>query len=547
MEKGSSTFSDGSRALARHWLNECSNNHQSCMSTAGSKCRPTRLIKIEPLPSGFQLFLDTTSRLETYITLSYCWGSKRPLRLLKSNLAKFVVHIAWESLPQVFKDAVVATSYLGIGFLWIDALCIIQDSQEDWYEQSTKMSEVYQNAWCNLSALDTEDSTEAMISPRIAKDHAPIFLYSECEDGPPQRYNLIQSDWWTQGVERAAVNRRAWVLQERLLARRILHFGRNQLFWECKVLRACEQWPAGRLLTDRQGWDPSYAHRLAQMITVGDGSQTQPFHQKNDRMKRSSEMNFVWGCILHRYTACNLTMPGDKLVAISGIVKQLQQAQSDEYFAGLWKREFIHSLLWLYPHGGRRPVTYRAPSWSWASLEGEAENHRPCTDCVAMASMESVKISSVTGDATGAIKEGILNLKCRTHPSFCHSRDGLSLKLSIESLDLPPSTGISESNSITAYADIDSTELPKNLLCAPLKYHNGSDKNTVFLKTAGLIIQPSPHQEGSYERVGMFEFEILQWSVPDDQPWQVLSYEVKGGSIIEIDNPDYPEQVITVI
>jgi len=179
----------------------------------------------------------------------------------------------------------------------------------------------------------------------------------------------MDSDFWENATTDAPLNRRGWVLQERLLPPRVLHFDREQLLWECHELDACEAYPlgiphgSGTVFTHFKGLDPS-----------SDGKRLRVLSGQNS----DQDLNryHLWNRILGSYMRCDLTCEEDKLIALSGIAKDMHLLD-DEYLAGLWRRQLPGQLLWKIndckqANGlpSRRPHNYRAPSWSWASVDG---------------------------------------------------------------------------------------------------------------------------------------------------------------------------------
>lgn len=127
-----------------------------------------------------------------YLTLSHRWGARPALALTKSKISLWSSNIPLEDLPQTYRDAVVATTRLGFEYLWIDALCIIQDSKEDWYREASAMSDVYINSICNLSALHAQDDSDGMFSTRKPEENFPI-VSALTSEKRPQRPLYIES------------------------------------------------------------------------------------------------------------------------------------------------------------------------------------------------------------------------------------------------------------------------------------------------------------------------------------------------------------------
>ena len=255
--------------------------------------------------------------------LSHCWGTSQFLRLTTSTLNRLQKGFNLAELPPTFQDAIMVTRALGINFLWIDALCIIQGSIVDWQHEAALMSQVYSNSVCNVSALDAHDSTGGLFLDRETSN-IPYCTLKICRKFRRERlYEFAYTDLWSDSVQHAPLSRRAWVLQERLLAPRVLHFGKRQLLWECNELRACEVYPAGMhatALTDSSSGDKFLKKSFTTMLQAASDN-TLTFSQRFE----------TWFELVQYYSKCKLTISGDKLVAISGIVKRLQPSFKTDY------------------------------------------------------------------------------------------------------------------------------------------------------------------------------------------------------------------------
>jgi hypothetical protein len=243
-----STASDACWALAHQWYTNCIRNHPACNQVANKEAWfPSRLIETGTADNPL-LRLRITNEIPPdgpYLTLSHCWGTASIFKLTTSNLDQMKDNIAIMDLPKAFQDAIFITRRLGIRYLWVDSLCILQDSIEDWRAESALMGDVYRNSVCNIAATGASNSEEGCFVERS------IPLVQPCRtnlawNGPQEiPYLVANRNFWEENLSDAPLNRRAWVIQERLLAPRVLHFGREQLFWECHMLDACETYPKG--------------------------------------------------------------------------------------------------------------------------------------------------------------------------------------------------------------------------------------------------------------------------------------------------------------
>lgn len=177
--------------------------------------------------------LETHGLKGQYVALSHCWGLNRHIVTNKINLDTHKRSIPFGSLPKTFQDAVVLTKRIGIHYIWIDSLCIIQDDVQDWKSEAAKMADVYRDAYCTLAATGSRG------------DHEGIFVQRTSQDICTLRYNAKDIDLLVTYIEEdvntlkdflifSPLSQRAWCLQEKLLSPRIINFTRSRAIWECR-------------------------------------------------------------------------------------------------------------------------------------------------------------------------------------------------------------------------------------------------------------------------------------------------------------------------
>ncbi|KAK0754594.1 heterokaryon incompatibility protein-domain-containing protein [Schizothecium vesticola] len=356
---------ESSISLVRRWIATCE-EHDDCRLRSLSDVYKTqgrprfaRIIDVQEGPSDPRLSdVDKIPAGAIYMTLSHCWGDPKhkPLTLTLNTLVAFKAGIPWNKIPKTFADAMVFTRNMGIRYIWIDSLCIIQDCADDWESQSAVMCEVYSGSYLNLAATGAADSRGGLFAERDGRLVQPLRV---AQPWPPRKpsssdvryYNVVDEKEWGSEVERAPLCQRGWIIQERALARRSLHFGRRQLYWECTSMRASESVPLGYPggYRDFKRLDPLLLYRTPTGAALVE----------------------TWGRLVENYTRAGLTKETDKLVAISGLAKALA-AQSDiPYLSGLWNYDLKHQLLWWAESASKRPDIFRAPSWSWASTNSK--------------------------------------------------------------------------------------------------------------------------------------------------------------------------------
>ena len=212
-----------------------------------------------------------------YLTLSHCWGNGPTKRLTEKEVSAFKKGLDLEKLPQSFRDAITVVKCLDHFYLWVDSLCIIQDNAQDWRRQSALMADIYQGSWCSIAATGAVDGSGGLFqfSDRVPiplqrlyvsipgdKDD-PLWKFGDKDDDEdwlfephpnehsrwrgfaPGIYEVCDTDMWYRNIADSPLGHRAWIVQERLLASRVLHFAQDELFWECNKLKACERYPCG--------------------------------------------------------------------------------------------------------------------------------------------------------------------------------------------------------------------------------------------------------------------------------------------------------------
>lgn len=201
---------------------------------------PTRVIDIGMSATDKLRLVRTGAHIRArYTALSHCWGNiteSEKFRAKKGNMAEISREINHNRLPRTFRHAIKVTRELGVRYLWIDSICIIQDDPEDWATESHKMETVFSSAYCTIAASSARSSVDGFLKkgrvPRSCVIHrspaaGTLFLAPSIDD--------FQKD-----VEESILNTRGWVFQERALSRRTIFFTSNQVYWECGHGVRCE-------------------------------------------------------------------------------------------------------------------------------------------------------------------------------------------------------------------------------------------------------------------------------------------------------------------
>lgn len=200
------------------------------------------------------------------------------------------------------------------------------------------MGKVYKNALCNISATGASDSSIGCFWDRNPLLAQPCNIEFEWDLPLKGSFYCVDASLWPKNIGEAPLNRRAWVTQERILSPRVLHFGVQQIFWECHAMEACEAFPSCL---------PKAPDPLTFIVRTG-LKRKQPSLKENDNFlgKELPDLGMDHrDGILGIYTRSSLTRPEDKLIALSGLVKELSLLLNDNYLAGLWKNRLASQLL----------------------------------------------------------------------------------------------------------------------------------------------------------------------------------------------------------
>ena len=421
-----STGDEATASLAFKWLQTCRLDHgRQCLDSDGDThvdFMPKRLIAVgdQDVEPKLVVWEDIGMKSTAYATLSHCWGENPSfLTLTSSNIENFKQGINESTLPRSFCDALLTCRRLGIKYIWIDSLCIMQSgyaSERDWFEHATDMHLIYRHCELNIAidhAASPDKGAFATRNPNVLQDccvwtplpiNCPPDVMDRkwtAENDEHMRCGLVSVDQHTMltiftydqtsTVEKIdyALRGRGWVFQERLMSPRVLHFAEDRIAWECRQSAFNEYLADGRpcgcnvksperslfsvprtdelndMAANKPHWWQSSANiarmRIQELQESGETAATiQPNHMA------------WWECI-KAYSKRQLTYPDkDKLVAFASIPKSFADQFHSNYSAGFFQIDLPAGLLWTsQDRTRRRALNYRAPSWSWASLDGE--------------------------------------------------------------------------------------------------------------------------------------------------------------------------------
>ncbi|THU89040.1 HET-domain-containing protein, partial [Dendrothele bispora CBS 962.96] len=361
-------------------MNECISKHSNCPRPSLTPL-PTRVIDCED-PSKPHLFI-TQGILSPYAALSYVWGSDTSHITLTSNFDTYVDDIDPSIIPKTIRDAITVTHGLGMRYLWVDAFCIIQDSNEDKNRELIRMGQIYRDAYITIIASCASRGNAGILHdrpiPASYATHPRLPFY--CKDGRLGTVSVSTDSPPSNEQMKEPVNHRAWCLQERLLSPRKLIYATDSLQYQCQ--------------TDTIAVNNSLNQQAVEKLnnlcfSLSDTEIPDKMVSWMDQDWGTLQME--WVLVVSDYTRRSLTQKTDKLPAFAGIAEQFARiwhTRSGQYFAGLWEKHLLRDLLWfrepwsfgwLDDQPRPRPKVYLAPSWSWASVAGHVRVQPP-VDC----------------------------------------------------------------------------------------------------------------------------------------------------------------------
>ncbi|KAF7935961.1 uncharacterized protein EAE98_002181 [Botrytis deweyae] len=362
--------------LIKKWIKECDSNEECVEFREFSKNKanflPTRLLYLGDGTTGqCPQIVETRDLLEDrsemakqqlqYACLSYCWGSDLPLTTTSSTLSRYKSELPEHKMPQIFQDAIAVSRGLGMQYLWIDAICILQDVLEDWERESLMMSDIFYHSFVTIGAATARSCRDSIFSPRedlsctlsfqssLSKEVVGSYcIYLSKMLEKPSEIDLSNSIWASRG----------WVWQEQIMAQRLLVFGEKMVHLKC------------------------HGYIYSEDGTVGNVSSS--YILRASRFQTSYISPDDWETWMIDFSGRQFTFPSDKLASVSGLALAFErvmptQGQPSEYLAGHWRNEYFDvSLQWAITPENKvsfhnmikdlhDPEKYCAPSWSWAS------------------------------------------------------------------------------------------------------------------------------------------------------------------------------------
>lgn len=348
-----------------------------------------------------------------YVALSHCWGGDLPVKLTTANYESFQRGLPWGSLPNTFQDAATVAVRFDIAYIWIDALCIIQDDASDWAKEAAQMADVYSNAHFTISAASSKDGSISFLKQQRTM---PLVLGLEDDtglDSPPEQ--LLARKRFETGIHSYGkvldatldpTDLRGWIMQEKVLSRRTMVFSSEEVQWECRKARVCEC--SGITPWDSDIDQQMHGRARQEPRKASHGPASLETWRSSPEQRHES-----WNTLVSDYTLRSLTKETDKLVAFSGMARKFSSYDNSAYYAGIWQSSLPAGLCWyVYQHyrvQSLLPQSYIAPSFSWASVKGNVDIMPAASGGFACA-VNNVDVSLATADLFGAVHSGSITL-----------------------------------------------------------------------------------------------------------------------------------------
>lgn len=327
----SQTLSDASIRFVKSKFKTCLEDHPLCKRGRQAQRYPARLLNVQGRDQA-KVYLEESNTDTTgpYFTLSHCWGDLQPIKLTSETELSLRDGKYIKELPKTFQDALLFCQEFEVPYLWIDSMCIFQDNLDDWAIQAANMCDVYANAACNIAASGARNCSAGLSFERDVLAQQPFFLDRVDRGGKKLPSCIVfPPEWMALSVDMGPLNQRAWVMQERLLSKRIVHFSSTGVFWECPSDQSSDvfpQWLPSQVRSTGIVGSVYLKRRIYETIGLLSLDQTPGWNQG---------LYKDWECFLMAYTQCQMTVESDVFVALNGIVQEVSKVTGDRFVAGL--------------------------------------------------------------------------------------------------------------------------------------------------------------------------------------------------------------------
>jgi len=354
------TGSSQSLRLVKEWLDRCVKTHTTCRTSAARQL-PSRLLHIAGRGQETEVQLVRTDTLPVgadvrYVALSYCWGSQSTQKLTVSTEKSLVQGVKARSLPQTIKDAIAVASELGLSWIWVDSLCIIQDSAEDWKREAARMCDVYLGCFLCIAARGASNNSEGLFAFRDPFRQSPcVIVARDGEDYVAAWPPLRASRPWP-------LEARGWVLQERTLPPRMVKYG-SYICWECRESDVDE------FGLETHAQFPAFAGALERIIREFYATVVQK--PQSGQVADDRIVLKMWRALVSEYSSTTLSFIADRYAAINGLVSAIQRSRGWIPKWGLWQTHMFNGLCWTVVSESKVGRTGVGPTWSWLSVDGQ--------------------------------------------------------------------------------------------------------------------------------------------------------------------------------
>ena len=512
-----STASESSFALARGWLRDCRANHRLCNHISDVDfAPPTRVIDVGMRDAKLlpRLYLSSTKDVNMeYVALSHCWGRTKPAILKKHLLRTMTRSINWHRLPKTFQDAILVTRRLGYRYLWIDSLCIMQDSREDWIQESGNMQNVYANCVLTIAASWGKGSGAGLFINRKPLNQQPCRVFRNGCAGLYVQPKLTDVSKTARVFNPESLEKRAWAFQERVLPARVLSYRSFELQWDCLESHGSESWPTGL----RRRAERLEAQGLRRYLQYGpqntDLREISLLKARSGRFDPNLMRNFYshWDDILQKYSQAELTFRSDVLIAFSGITKTIEKWTCLTNIFGMWKELLPVDLLWIrMSRGVKATRSLLCPTWSWASLVDTKVgmstelmvNFLSSTDVFGKEYSEAIQARVIPLEQHSAASESYTKIKIQG-PMFCtkvlppkSARSGSTLE------------GVGDS-SLVVLDSLEDYMFNENIFCLLIIERKKQGLISVGIERVGLILACREREKEDYVRIGVWSQSVF--------------------------------------
>lgn len=502
------------------WIRNCDQGHELCASQAKVGAHdqtvfPTRLLRINHGVEDEIILVDSDSLLNRpkYVALSHCWGTEQLLRTTNDTIERHRQGIKVAVLPRTFQDAIFICNNIQIDYLWIDSLCIVQDDTNDWEIEAAKMGSIYKFAYVTIAASRARSDNEGFL------DRPCLFYYGEDEAPSADRRILCEPApglilgplLFCPGkmLSYSPLNERGWVLQERYMSPRTLHFTDEGVWWSCNSIEINESGSEGDIYP--QANMTNILNTAEQFPGASRTLQAADMCGSDIYIMEQSQHHQAWYIMLNTYSKCDLTRSEDRLPALSGLAAEIDNRTQDKYYAGLWKSSIILGLQWrVVPDRDlcRQPGI---PSWSWVAVKGPIKYETVFIKYYRSAVVNDISVQLKGVNIYGEVSGGRLYLCAPVLPvGRVASSNEIGGSVFVIMNDMAFSMSLHLDDFYNEAGDADPTRGQFVLLSFTTSEQSGDPP-----QICALLLRPD--EEDRYQRVGIAESNWSSWIASDSQ------------------------------